>query len=170
MNARNEENMRELFEKFVNSEEAKKSVEDIRKGEEILRKHPAPEPNEKLIADIKAEIERELLSRKTGISRRVIFKTASIAAAFIILAVVSVKLFEKASVRPGTVTIISGAIWDSNNIATDDADLATFNTEVEQIEGEALALQLGENSGNGSGDLAELEIELMEINSDFWKG
>ena len=33
-----------------------------------------------------------------------------------------------------------------------------------------LALQLGENGGNGDIAVTELEMDLIETNSDFWKG
>ena len=45
MDERNEENVKELFEKFLDSEQAERNTEDVRKGEEILREHPAPEPD-----------------------------------------------------------------------------------------------------------------------------
>jgi len=32
------------------------------------------------------------------------------------------------------------------------------------------ALQSGEDTANGDSTIAELEMELIEINSDFWKG
>ena len=95
MNERNEENLKELFEKFVSSEQAERGAEDIRKGEEILREHPAPEPDGEVIAGIKAQIAMELLGRKRRVSKRVVYKVAAVAAAFIILAVVNVKIFEK---------------------------------------------------------------------------
>jgi hypothetical protein len=65
---------------------------------------------------------------------------------------------------------MSAVIWESEDISADDANLATLIAETEEIEGEMLALELGENGGNGSGSLTELEMELEEINSDFWKG
>jgi len=55
-------------------------------------------------------------------------------------------------------------------LADDDADLASLAAEIEQIESDLLAVQLGENGDNGSGAAAELELELIEINNDFWKG
>jgi len=147
--------------------------EDIQEGEEILREYPAPEPSAALIADIKAEIGERLLGRKRISWRRVVYETAAVAAAVIILAVVSVKLFERPSDEPGRVvyaSIIPTAIWESDDIASDDTALAMLTAEIEQIEEEALALRLGGDVGNGERVIAELEMELIEINSDFWKG
>ena len=172
MNERNEENLKDLFEKFVDAEEAEKAVEDIGKGEEILRAHPGPEPDGEVIAGIKAEVARELLRRKRSVTKRVVYKVASVAAAFIILASVSVKIFEKGGEQGKFVraSILPSAIWESEDIAVDDVDLAILTAEIREIEEDALALQLGENGGNGHIGLEELEIELMEINGDFWKG
>ena len=172
MNERNEENLKELFEKFVSSEQAERGAEDIRKGEEILREHPAPEPDGEVIAGIKAQIAMELLGRKRRVSKRVVYKVAVAAAAFFILAVVNVKIFEKGG-GPGKVvraSVLPAALWDSEDIAADDVDLAILTAEIKEIEEDVLALELGENGGNGHIDMAELEMELMEINGDFWEG
>jgi len=172
MNDRNEENLKDLFEKFLDSEQAERNAEDIRKGEEILREHPAPEPDGEVIADVKAQVVRELLGRERSVTKQVVYKVAAVAATFIILATVSVKLFEKGG-GPGKVvraSVMPAALWDSEDIAADDVDLAILTAEIREIEEEALALQLGGNGGNGQIDLEELETELMEIDSDFWKG
>ena len=183
MKSQNEENLKELFERFLDSGEAEQIKEDICEGERILRKQPAPEPDGELIANIKAEIARTLLRRRANAFKRIAYKAAAVAAAVVILAAISVKLFESRPSatgrdekdngefeRPAYALMIPAAIWESDDIATDDADLAILTAEIEQIEGELLALQLDENSGNGHIDLAELEMELIEINSDFWKG
>ena len=173
MNGRNEENVKELFERFLNSKEAKQAVEDIRKAEEILSEHSAPGPDDELIADIKAEIAKAVLHRKTDAFRRIAYKAAVVAAAVIILTAIGIKLFEKGggeSERVVAVSRIPAAIWESERLADDDADLAILTAEVEQIESDVLAVQLGENGGNGYEAVTELELELIEINSDFWKG
>ena len=173
MNGQNEENLKDLFEKFFNPEQAERAAEDVRKGEQILGEHPAPKPNDELIAGIKSEIAEALLHRKATALRRTAYKAVAVAAVFIILAVVSVKLFEEGGGEPErlvTASIIPKAVWESEDIAADDADLAVLTAEIEQIEGETMALRLGENGGNGNNAITELEIELMEIDSDFWKG
>jgi len=173
MNGRKKENLNELFEKFLDAEEAEKAVEDIRKGEEILREQPTPEPDGEVIAGIKAEIARELLRRKTRVTKRVVYKGAAVAAVFFALAVVSVEIFERGEAEQRKVvkaSVLPSVLWETENIAADDAELATLTAAIEEIENDALALELGENGGNGRIDLAELEMELMEIDSDFWKG
>ena len=173
MNGQNKENLKNLFEKFLNSKEAEKAADDIRKGEQMLRKYPAPEPDRGLIADIKTEVTAGLLRKKTNAFRKTVYKVTAVAAAVIIITAISVRLFEKGAGVPEKViagAVIPEAIWESEDLADDDADLAILAAEIEQIEEEILASRLGENGGNGGEDITELEIELIAINSDFWKG
>jgi hypothetical protein len=172
MNDRNEENLKELFGKFVTDEQAEKAVEDIRRGEQILRDNPAPNPSDELIAGIKSEIAISLLHKKENAVRYTLYKVAAVAAIVFVLAAISIKFFEKSeeSEKIMYASIIPTAIWESDDIAADDADLAILTAEVEQVADEILSLRMGENGGNGQTVITELEIELMEIESDFWKG
>ena len=65
--------------------------------------------------------------------------------------------------------MIPEALWESDDISADYVELAIFTAEIEQIEGEVLTLELGENGGNGQADAAELEMKLIEISSNFWE-
>lgn len=170
MNGRNEENLRELFERFVNTEQAEKAVEDVWKAERILREHPAPKPDEELIAGIKSEIANSLLLRQRNIFRRkVSYEAAAVAAAVIMLATIWTGIFERGTGRPGRMyaTGVPSSIWESDNIAVDDPHLASLTAAVEQIENEFLTLQRDEESGNGSSAVAELEMEVAVNNSDL---
>jgi hypothetical protein len=178
MNEQNEENLKELFEKFVSGEsaggrdfaegeQAEQAAEDFRKGEQIIREHSAPEPDGELIANIKNEIAAKLLHKKENAFafRRTVYKTVAVAAAFILVAVVSVKLFESAPEKPVVDLTAQKAVWENESLS--DENLAA---EIEQIESDLLAMRLGENGGNDYEAVTELEMELTEINSDFWKG
>ncbi len=172
MNDKREENLKDLFEKFLDSEQAGQAVNDIEEGERILHRNPAPEPSDELIAGIKAEIAGQLL-HKENTFRKAIYKTMAVAAAFILFAVISVKFFEKDTSEPERMvsqSTMPTAVWESECLADDSADAAMLVAEVEQIESDLLAAQLGENGSNGYETITELEMELIEINSDFWKG
>ncbi len=172
MNDGNQENLKELFEKFLDAEQAESCAEDVQKAEEILREHPAPEPDDMLIANIKAEIAMRLPTGRTYVFKQIANKVVGIAAAVIILTAIGLRLFDKGNGVPGPVqyaSIIPTAIWESDDIAAADANLAIFTVEIEQIENELLALQLGEDDGNGDRSVTELEMELVAINNDFWK-
>lgn len=173
MNERNGDNLRELFKKLGDPEQAQRAVEDVQKGEQIIHEYPAPEPNEAVIAGIKAKIAETVHRRKSISFKWAVYKTAAVAAVFIVLATISVKLFERSNDKPErviTASVIPDTIWESSDIAADDADLAVLTAEIKQIESEVLALQLGETNGNGQETIVELETELIEIVSTFWKG
>ncbi len=174
MNSRNDENLKELFERFLSAEQAESSVEDIQKAEQILREHPAPEPDNMLIANIKAEIAMRLPAKRTNIFIKIASKAIYAAAAILIISAISLNLFDdNVNTREPTPrqygSIIPTAIWESDDITTDDADLAIYTIEIEQIEEELRSLQSGEDAGNGDSSLSELEMELVAINNDFWK-
>jgi hypothetical protein len=171
MSGETEKNLKDLFEKFLAPEQANQAVEDVRKSEQIFREHTAPQPDGELINNIKAEIAARLLRKKKN---AFIYKAAAVAAGFIILAIISVKLFETKEVQPSRPVglIMPKSVWESERLADDDAASATLVDEVKQIENDLFAAQFGDNGGNGHEAAAELEIEtdLTEINSDFWKG
>lgn len=172
MNGRKEENLKELFEKFFTAEQAQKAVEDVQKAEQILNEHPAPEPDKELIVNIKSIITASLLANRKIIFRTMVYKVAAVAAAVIIVATISVSLYEKGNGPEKAVytSIIPRAIWESDDIAADDVDLAVLTAEIEQIEDEVLALQLGESGVDSDTEVTELEMELIETDSYFWKG
>lgn len=173
MNSQNDENLNGLFGRFLDAEQADKSVEDVRRGEQILREHPVSEPDDEFIAEIKSEVAGALLHRrKVCALKRLVCRTAAVAAAVIILAAIGVKLFERDTGPARSVTAegLPKAVWESGDIAAEDDDLAVLTAEIEQLADELLAVQLGEDGGNGNKDIAELEAEFIEISSDFWKG
>jgi hypothetical protein len=173
MNPQNGENLRDLFERFVGGQEKQKAVQDIYTGEQILRDHPAPPPSDELIVQVRAKVAGALNAKNKGAFRRAVYKVAAVAAVFFVVAVASVKLLEPQSDKTDVIysaSIIPPTIWESDDIAADDADLALLSAEVNELKQELLALRLGENGGNGTEHLTELEMELMEIDGDFWKG
>jgi hypothetical protein len=175
MNEQNEKELKSLLEKFLDAEQSLQAAEDIRKGEQFLRGHPAPEPDAKLIADIKARITRALICKKAVSLRKRAYQTAAIAAVIIIAATISVKLFDKEVVESERMTAASAAtiteaIWEGDDISIDDLDLAVLKAEIEQMEEIMVTLQLGEDNGNGGTNITELELELSETEDDFWKG
>jgi hypothetical protein len=173
MDGEDRENLKELLEKFFDTEQAASCIEDFQKAERILREHPAPEPDDMLIANIKAEIAMRLPARRVERFRRRVWELVGVAAAIAVLAMVSVRLSNGPGRQPGNdayASLIPTAIWESTNIAADDADLALFNTEIEQIKDEVLTLESGRDAGDSDSSIAELEMELIQISSDFWKG
>ena len=162
--------MRDLFERFLGDEDAARCAEDIRLAEQMLQHWPAPEPDGELIEDIKAAVSLRLQHNKTF--RRPAYKVAAVAAIVIILSFISTRFLDREHTTPERVYIatLAPAIWESEDICIDDAILSVLSAQIEQIESELLALQLGEDERNGDTAVTELEMEFEDIVSDFWKG
>ena len=170
MNDRNEENLRELFERFISSKEAENCIEDFAEVERILDQNPAPQPSPDLIAAIKSEIAERIRLRKEHTFRRLAYRLAPVAAVLIILASVSIKLYVRDSRPGGDVWIMPKAVWESDNVAADDRNLAVFTAELDGLEIEFTTLELGETGGNGRSAVTELEMDLVAISNDIWEG
>ncbi|UCG47910.1 MAG: hypothetical protein JSU94_20825 [Phycisphaerales bacterium] len=171
MKGRNEDNFRELFERFMGSEEANRSAEDIRRGDELLGEHPAPGPSEELLQSIEATISVRLSHRRWYHLRQRPYRLGAVAAAIVVL------VSFLARMEPGGKSsdlvygsVIPAVLWESADIAAEDADLVAYTAEIEQIEEQIETLQSGEESGNGDSAISELEAELTNISGDFWKG
>jgi len=171
MSDQNRENLRELVEKFFDARQAESCLEDFQKAEQILQEHPAPQPNEMLLANIKAEIARRLPVKRAEITRHRAWELAGMAAAIAIVAFLGVQLSHHPA-RQHTLraSLWPTAVWESNNLAADDADLAVFTAEIEQVRSEVVALESGQETVEPDSAVTDLEMQLVEISSDFWKG
>ncbi|HUV63729.1 MAG TPA: hypothetical protein VMW24_07515 [Sedimentisphaerales bacterium] len=171
MNDQKRENLKELVEKFFGAGQAESCLQDFQEAERILREHPAPRPDDMLISNIKAEIAMRLPARRARIFRHRVWEAAGVAAAVAIVAFLGVRLSQQPDRQHSFhASLLPTAIWESNNIVADDVDLAVFTAEIEQIRSEVAALESGEDTADPDSAIAELEMELVELNSDFWKG
>ncbi len=174
MAERKGENLRELFENFVGPEQARQAADDVRQVEQILEENPAPEPSEEVQWQIKERICQALEKKRR--SRRYwmpAYRAVAVAAVIIFVFVVSLELFKRPTElpreRPGYADSIPAAVWEGSDMVEDDAELAVLYAEIEQMEDDFLTVQLDQGYGNGGDNLTELELELMEINSEFWE-
>lgn len=170
----NNENLEELLAKFYDAAEAKQAAQEIREAEQILRTSAAAGPSEALIADIKSQIARRLAQQRASARRLVFAKAVAVAAVFVILALVAVRFFNQS--RPmerghsPVLAMISQEVWESSDIAADDPDLATLSAQIEEVARNLLSVRLDEN-GDGNGEaVVDIEVKLIEIESEFWKG
>jgi hypothetical protein len=172
MNEQNGENLKGLFERFVGTEEAQSCVEDFDKVKRILDENPAPQPSQELIAAINSRIAEEIRLRKEHTFRRLAYRLAPVAAVFVVLAAVGVRMMLKESSGPDERVRgpIPPSVWESENIAAVDRNLLVLTTELDELEVEFANLQSDEIRGNGSSALTELEIEFAEIDTDIWEG
>lgn len=154
----NEENLKELFDKFMDSGQAQDAANDIRAGEQILADASGPEPDKELIAQIKADVSKSLRSNRRVVLVR---KVCAVAAAIIIIVGISTRL----PIEHGRVSIETG----SEVFFAEDAELEMLADEIDEIEDAFFALESSGQSDTGN-DVIQLESELEEINGDFWKG
>ncbi len=169
MDRRNGEDLRELFERFVDGEQAKEAAEDIKRGEQMLRRWPAPEPRAEFLALIKAEMGARLAHRRSRQLRWFASRAAGIAAAIVIAASVWTAVNRDVGPSVMVASLIPTAIWEGENIVLDDLGLASLNAEVEGIENEVRALQQ-DGSRSSESAVDEVEMELLAIEGEFWKG
>jgi hypothetical protein len=164
MNNLNVENLRELLEQFMDPEQARVHLEDIERGEQILREHPAPKPDDMLLANIKAEIALHVLPHRTTALRKIAFRVAAVAAVTIVLAAVWTSLFKPPSIPETQQPVQYASVfpWDHH-------DSAVFNTKLEQIENDLQAIEMGDEDTDNDSAITELEITVTEYAGDFWK-
>ncbi len=171
MKGRNEDNYREFFERFMGPEEAGRAAEEIRRGDELLGEHPAPAPSGELLRSIEAGMRGRLSRRRWYHLREKPYRLAAVAAAIVVLVSFFARM-ERGGKSSDVIyaSVIPAALWESADIAAEDADLAAYTAEIEQIEEQIDALEAGDENGNGDSAISELEAELTNISGDFWKG
>lgn len=173
MAERKDENLRELFENFFGSEQAKQAADDVRQVEKMLADNPVPEPSEELQWQIKERICQALEEKKSRSYWMLAYRAVAVAAVIIFVFVVSLELFKRPTELPregpGYADFIPAAVWEGSDMVEDDVELAVLYAEIEQMEDDFLTVQLDQGYGNGGDNLTELELELIEINSEFWE-
>lgn len=166
------ENLHELFDRFLDPEHAIQAAEDIGQAERILAQFPAPHPEPVVLDEIKRRISRQLRTRKTRSFALNTSRFATIAAAILILTSLSFIIFKQITQQhPPMVDNLKTqpVLWDSLDIVADDFTLATYSAEVSQLENDLINIEIGDTYSNGYKTVTDLEIELVEISSDFWK-
>ena len=94
---------------------------------------------------------------------------AAAAAVLMIAAILFVGHFNRPSEMP-IAAIIPDVIWQSNDLSEDDSDLAMYASEIAEIESEIRTVRLDEFFSENGTEITELEMEIDDIDSDFWKG
>jgi len=165
-----DENLKELLNKFYAEAEAAKAEEDILRGEQIIADNPAPRPDAQQMRFVKLQVNAELkrTAKTEKLSR---WRWALTAAAGIVIAagLVFVHNYQFRDERPASIAEIPKANVEDSDFSFDDTELELLAADIEAVEDEILALQLGEN-GTEWISADDIEIELLEINEDFWKG
>ena len=165
----NNENIDELLSRFFDSSQMHEAAEDIRLGEELLESFSAPLPAKAVTDGIKAQIQVHLRTlRKRRVVRSMFYRVAAVAAVLVVLAFAGTRYFTEPGRKATNVANVAYAsIWDDES---GDKQLATLTAQVSEIEADMLAIRLGDSGAESSSLLTDLEVEMTEINGDFWKG
>jgi hypothetical protein len=163
------DNLKDLLETFMDPKQARQAAEEIRKGEQILRQNPAPEPKLELILKIKAQGISQLRRRRhVRIWRKYAMEAVAAVAVLGIVASVGLRLFQNGR---SSIAYIPRAIWETYDITNEDPKLAYCNTEIEQLEQQFHKLQSPDEETRTTYDeVSEMEMEILEIETEFWKG
>jgi hypothetical protein len=171
MNLQDKENLKDLLERFVDSQKAVVAAEDIDKGDKIVELYPAPQPSTELIAGIKADVQTVLLHRRARTIRYATYKAVAVAAIVVVVGAVVLSLFKKSNeARQVAAGVSKGSVVWASEYTGEDDEVSMLTAEVNQIASELVAVRLNEGMGNGNGVTSNLEMELIETNGDFWKG
>lgn len=168
MERRVREDLTELFGLWLDPQQARAAAEDVRAAERMIELHPAPLPAAGTLDQVRRQMRRRSLHR-----RRVAHFTQGVAAvAAVILIAVGPSWHN--SQRPhrsaGLASLIPAALWETDDIASDDVKLAYFNTEVDRLEAQVEAIENGDADTSVNRALNDVEMELFQIDTDFWKG
>ena len=178
MSIKNQDDLNKLLSTFMDSDSAAKTAEDFRQADSIFEKYKSAEPGAKLLANIKADIGRELNHSRASVIKTAMLRFAAVAAVFLVAVSVWFAMNRdnpKQNTSPAIVKITNTAsaasIWDSEDVTTNDDQYETFEREINQIESEIVAVKYETDSTiYGESELTEIESDLIEIQSDFWKG
>jgi hypothetical protein len=138
-----DENLRELIEKFVDAKNAQAYLEDIEAGERILREYPAPEPDDMVLANIKANIALHKLPQRRVTFRKRLFEALAIAASIAIIAIISFSsILETPSNRgggpPEPASVVPAGWWVHQDAGFVDVinNYENINTQLDQMAAE----------------------------------
>ena len=94
MSSEDRDNLKELFGVFMGAEEAREAAEEVRAGDELLARYPAPEPSEEVLLRIKAETAAQLARRKrVRLWRKRVSEALGVAAMLVVVGAVALTVF-----------------------------------------------------------------------------
>jgi hypothetical protein len=165
---RSRDDLRELLERFLDPSEAGSAEREIRAGERLLETSAAPQVAPETLAAIKRQIAAQLGAPYEP--SHPFYRYVGAAAAVILVALIGF-FGRSAPERPAVryASLIPAAIWDSDDIVSDDMELAYLRSELRRVEAQMHALDAYDGDVTASGALDEVELELIRIDREFWK-
>jgi len=106
--------------------------------------------------------------RRARIWRKYAMEVVAAAAVLGLIASIGLRFFYNGG---SSIAYIPRAIWETYDITNEDSNLAYCSTEIEQIEQQFHKLQSPyEETNTAYDEVSEMEMELLEIETEFWKG
>lgn len=136
-----DENLLKIVEKLIKAQNAKRFLEEIKAGEQILSQYPAPVPDDMVLANIKANMALNRMPQRTVSFRKRVFEALAVAASIAILIIVSFRSFNQTPEVPpgGTHVDKTGILPEGWWTLEDEAyvnvidDYKNINTQFAQI-------------------------------------
>ena len=156
------DDLEQLLSGFLNEAETRQAAADIRLGDGLLSEYPAPQPDARLLEDIKAKVNRSLATGR----KRLYWVRQTVATAAAVIVIASVLLLWPGG---GTTPVYADTtgLWD-------DAAITALRAEMDAVLDTMISLESDEYGfEEGAGNFAEVELEELEMvatNDDFWKG
>jgi len=168
---KNKQNLDELLTAFMDAPKATEAAKDIRAGRRIFADNPAPQPKADVIAAIKSRVSTRLRAHHKHLAfRRMIYKTAAVAA-IIVVAAMAIKFEDHdKSVSYNASVVVTWHMWDDDNLLADDLNLAELTKKIEEIADNIAQAESDEYDYDTDMDFEDLETEMIAMNVDFWKG
>ncbi len=162
------ENLLELLRAFMDESAARTANRDIEAAERILEGSAVRAPSPETLSAIKSRMVAAAHRRSARIR---VFRTAAVAAAVMLMVLIG-RHGRGPNDRPGVnfASIIPTAIWESHDIAADDPDLVYFTSQIRQIETQMRDIETDSTEMRDSDVLDDIEVELIAIETEFWKG
>ncbi len=151
--------------KSLFGEEAGAVKEDIRRGDEILAAHPAPEPDEAVVRQIRNNVRQAAITQKRTHRHIMAYRTAVVAALFMIIGALAVNFLTHQADTYTDLDDISVA-----GFFGPDIQLSALSDEIDEIESSILAVGSERESSESASDVDDLETEILEVSSTFWRG
>jgi len=175
MENQDKENLKKLVESFYQGKQADQVLFDLEQGEKLLDNLVEVKCPAETADAVKVNLRLAIRRNKTRNFRIALGKAVAVAAVFIMTISLMVNYYNQQGQQAGAETnvasnIIRSELWDSKDIVADDMELSVLTAEINELEDELLALKYEGKSTNRSTDVVDIEIELYEINNQFWEG
>jgi len=170
MNDSTKENLKELLAGFMDSDAAGRAVQDIERGDRLLRDFPAPKPSQNVIAGIKLQMAAASRRQHHATVQHRIWAAVGVAAAIVLASVASLKLPEQKSAEQTAgqyAVVIPDRVWDGSDTTS---DITVLSAELDSLEKEITSTSVDETGDNSNLNVGELEMELIETGGNLWKG